>query len=342
MRETVGMILCGGYGTRLKPITDEIPKGLIEIKKDYTVLDKQIFDLACAGIKKTFLLTGFMGEKIEDHFNSEKFGIEIECIKEESPLGTLSAIRQGMECIGDKNYIIRNGDVVTDFNIAKMTDDSSPLALIPDDSLPLNMFITPMESPYGIVRINDERIVSFIEKPILNDFINGGIYYSRGELDFSKYKDGDIERTLFPEYARKKMMGYYMENGVLWKSIDTIKDLKFVKGEYRNKTDKPWGYEKEIIRTESYLTKELFIREGECTSMHFHELKDETMLIQSGRGYMEFEIGCSRRFEEGDKIRILPNTIHSIVAEENTRILEVSTPHVDDTLRVHDPYPFRV
>ncbi|GLI11234.1 hypothetical protein MARBORIA2_03240 [Methanobrevibacter arboriphilus] len=60
MKNTVGMILCGGFGKRLRPITEKIPKSLIKIKNDYTILDKQLFDFKNAGVEDVYLLTGFL------------------------------------------------------------------------------------------------------------------------------------------------------------------------------------------------------------------------------------------------------------------------------------------
>ena len=62
-------------------------------------------------------------------------------------------------------------------------------------------------------------------------------------------------------------------------AIDTSKELEAIKKEYENREDKPWGYEKILINTEKYLTKELFLREGYQTSFHYHAHKDETMYI---------------------------------------------------------------
>jgi len=76
MAETVGMILCGGFGKRLRPLTERIPKPLIEIKEGYTILDKQLFDLKNAGINTVYLLTGFLGEKIEERYGDNYKGLK--------------------------------------------------------------------------------------------------------------------------------------------------------------------------------------------------------------------------------------------------------------------------
>jgi NDP-sugar pyrophosphorylase family protein len=335
MTRTVGMILCGGFGKRLRPLTETVPKPLIEIKDDYTILDKQLFDFKNAGVDKVLLLTGFLSEKIRERYGDEYKGVKIEYIVEDEPLGTLNAIKLGMENLEDNEQcIIRNGDVVADLNIKKMIEQGEK------SDYPLSIFITKMVSPYGIVEISGDRLVSFKEKPVLDYYINGGVYFSNGQIDFGNFDVGDIEKTVFPMLAKDNKLGYYKENGLFWMAIDTSKELEAIKKEYENREDKPWGYEKILINTEKYLTKELFIRESYQTSFHYHSQKDETMYIVSGAGYIEFE-GRKEYFGKNDTIRIEPEEVHSIVAMENTVLHEVSTPHLNDTIRVKDYYKAR-
>ena len=330
--KTVGMILCGGFGKRLRPVTEKIPKPLVEIKDDYTILDKQIFDFKNSGINEVYLLCGFLNDKIKERYGDEYLGVTINYVIEEEPLGTLNAIRLGMESLNEEvQCVIRNGDIVSDLNIKKLVE------LGEKSDYPVTMFITQMRSPYGIVEIRGDKLVSFKEKPLLDEYINGGIYFTKGLLDFGEFKTGDIEKTLFPQIAKDNQLGYYKENGLFWMAIDTNKELETVKKEYKERTDKPWGYEKILISTEKYLTKELYIKEGYQTSFHYHKHKDETMYIISGAGYIEFE-DKKEYFNENDTIRIKPNVKHTIVATENTTLYEVSTPHPDDTTRVIDYY----
>ena len=331
--ETVGMILCGGFGKRLRPVTETVPKPLVEIKENYTILDKQLLDFKNAGVDEVYLLAGFLHEKIEERYGDEYKGVKIRYVIEDEPLGTLNAIRLGMEAIdGDKQCVIRNGDIVCDINLKAMIDYGVK------SSLPVTMFVTQMQSPYGIVEMNGDRLVSFKEKPILEDYyINGGIYFTKSKIDFGEFKTGDIEKLYFPTIAKENSLGYYKENGIYWIAVDTSKELESVKKEYENKTDKPWGYEKVLIFTEKYLTKELYLKEGFKTSLHYHNDKDETMYILSGSGYIEFE-DRMEYFSKDDSIRIQPGVVHSIVANENTILHEVSTPYLDDTVCVKDFY----
>jgi NDP-sugar pyrophosphorylase family protein len=335
MTTSVGMILCGGFGKRLRPLTESVPKPLIEIKDDYTILDKQLFDFKNAGIDNVLLLTGFLHDKIQERYGEEYLGVKVEYVEEDEPLGTLNAIKLGMECVNDGSQcVIRNGDVVADLNIKKMIEQGEK------SDYPLSIFITRMISPYGIVEISGDRLVSFKEKPVLDYYINGGVYFTKGEIDFGDFDVGDIEKTVFPMYAKNNHLGYYKEDGLFWMAIDTSKELEEIRKEYKNRIDKPWGYEKILINTEKYLTKELFIREGYQTSFHYHAQKDETMYILNGAGYIEFA-DHKNYFGKNDTIRIEPNEHHSIVATENTTLHEISTPHLDDTIRVKDYYEVR-
>ena len=328
----LGMVLCGGHGKRLRPLTNDMPKTLVEIKEGYTILDKQLIDLRNAGTDKVILLTGHLSGKIEERYGSKWKGINIEYSVEDKPLGTLNAIRMGLEKIDD-NVIIRNGDIVADVNIKKMMDK------FVNSNYMASMFIAKMRSPYGIVDLGDDRIKKFREKPILDYYFNAGIYcFKKGiSKTFKNFETGDIEKTVFPLLAESNQLGFFKNEGLFWISVDTTKDLEEVQKEYANRTDKPWGYEKILINTDKYLTKELFLFEGYQTSFHYHEEKDETMYIIDGSGYIEFK-DHKEHFARNDAIRIEPKVPHTIVATENTILHEVSTPYLNDTVRIKDFY----
>jgi NDP-sugar pyrophosphorylase family protein len=330
----IGMILCGGSGKRLRPYTENSPTPLIEIKDDCTILDKQIFDLASAGIHEAILLAGYKSDMIEARYGDKFKGVRISYHVEDKPLGTLNALKAGIEMARGQGVVVRNGDVVTDVNLKKMIlkHENSPY--------PVTMFVTRMRSPYGIVEVGDDKVRSFKEKPQLDYYINGGIYCFSGDAPLAQFEGGSLEHTLFPRMAEVGRLGYYMEDGVFWATVDTVRELEEVRKEYRNKTDKPWGYEKVLISTDKYLTKELFIRAGYQTSFHKHPRKDETMYIIEGVGYIEFE-DHKEHFAKNDTIRIEPNVPHTIVATENTTLHEVSTPFLEDTVRIKDYYNVR-
>jgi mannose-6-phosphate isomerase len=109
------------------------------------------------------------------------------------------------------------------------------------------------------------------------------------------------------------------------------------------RVDKPWGYELVWAETDTYVGKILFVKAGESLSLQFHREKDESWLIQSGRAKVELgSAGDAVLNEEvvagGATFRFRPGTVHRITALEDTTIVEVSTAHLDDVVRLEDRY----
>ena len=108
--------------------------------------------------------------------------------------------------------------------------------------------------------------------------------------------------------------------------------------------DKPWGYELIWADTDRYVGKLLFVRAGQALSLQYHERKDEAWLVQSGRASLELgTVGDDSslhtvEISPGDAFRYRPLTVHRITAIEDTMILEVSTPDLDDVVRLEDRY----
>ncbi len=109
------------------------------------------------------------------------------------------------------------------------------------------------------------------------------------------------------------------------------------------KVDKPWGYELIWALTDVYCGKVLFVKAGQSLSLQFHRQKDESWLVQSGRAKLELgKVGETMLKEEvisaGAAFHYAPGTVHRVTAIEDTTILEVSTPHLDDVVRLEDAY----
>lgn len=106
--------------------------------------------------------------------------------------------------------------------------------------------------------------------------------------------------------------------------------------------DKPWGHERLWAWTDDYVGKLLHVKAGESLSLQYHERKDETISVLSGRVELEYgtdEDALSRRvLEPGDCFRVLPFTRHRLTAIETSELLEASTPELDDVVRLEDRY----
>jgi len=117
------------------------------------------------------------------------------------------------------------------------------------------------------------------------------------------------------------------------------------------RVEKPWGYELHWAKTERYVGKVLHIKAGHALSLQYHNLKDETIFLHSGQ--MLFEIGKEggqltkrqevgplekREMTPGDSVHVAPLTVHRMTAIEDCDVLEVSTPELDDVVRIEDRY----
>ena len=115
-----------------------------------------------------------------------------------------------------------------------------------------------------------------------------------------------------------------------------------MKGNFPQKKEKPWGYELLFAHTPKYAGKVIFVKKGHRLSLQYHEKKDETMYIYMGKCMIEVqrENGdmSSKIFEPGQSISIPPLTKHRLEALEDTTFFEVSTPELDDVVRLEDDY----
>jgi mannose-6-phosphate isomerase len=109
------------------------------------------------------------------------------------------------------------------------------------------------------------------------------------------------------------------------------------------RVDKPWGYELIWALTDAYCGKLLFVRAGQALSLQFHRQKDESWYLLEGRAAIEMAaagetVPASEIVKPGAAFRIEPGTVHRVRALEDTTILEVSTPQIDDVVRLEDVY----
>jgi mannose-6-phosphate isomerase len=108
------------------------------------------------------------------------------------------------------------------------------------------------------------------------------------------------------------------------------------------RVEKPWGWELVWAEAGAYVGKLLFVEAGHSLSLQYHEVKDEAWLVQEGRASLELgEVGGPLETVEiapGDAFRYPPGTVHRVTAIEDLLIVEVSTPHLDDVIRLEDRY----
>ena len=107
------------------------------------------------------------------------------------------------------------------------------------------------------------------------------------------------------------------------------------------RVDKPWGYELHWAKTERYVGKLIHVNAGHALSLQYHNLKDETIYLHSGRLLFEIDEGKGlerREMKPGECVHVTPKTIHRMTAIEDSDIFEVSTPELHDVVRLEDRY----
>jgi len=216
------VILAGGFGKRLAPLTSEVPKPLLPVGGK-PILVRQIEWLRRFGVTDVVLAVGYLRHKIFEALgDGRRLGVRIFYSVEEEPLGTGGAVKNAEPFITDEVFIVLNGDVLTNLDLNKLVetlgDADGAIALV------------PLRSPYGIVEFDkDGYITRFREKPLLEGFyINAGVYALRRRVLSELPDRGNIEETLFPRLAQQRRLKAAVYKDVFWKSVDSLKDLEEV------------------------------------------------------------------------------------------------------------------
>ena len=208
------IILAGGRGKRLRPITDYVPKPLIPIK-NIPIIEWQIKYLKKFGVSEVIICSGYKTEMIENYLNNKKLGVKITFSIEKKPLGTGGAIKKAGKKIKEKSFIVMNGDIITNIDIKKLLKKENSIASI------------QLKTKFGILQTNDDKIIKFNEKKEISDlWMNAGIYHLNKEIIKELPDVGDIEKTLFPNFAKKEKLFTIKFRNTQWYSVDSFKDME--------------------------------------------------------------------------------------------------------------------
>ena len=221
------LILAGGKGERLRPLTDTLPKPMAPVA-GRPILEHQIEWLTGAGVNSVVFLAGYRWDAIRIHFgDGTRHGVRASYSVESSPLGRGGAIKLGYPlAVGDDEpVVVLNGDIITRQPMREIIDfhrDSPARANGPC----VTLMAVPMVSPYGLVDMDESGgVVGFREKVELPHWINGGVYVIDREV-FSEFPDeGDHEVETFPRLAREGRIAAFRSRS-FWTSIDSFKDLR--------------------------------------------------------------------------------------------------------------------
>ncbi len=217
-------IIAGGLGRRLRPLTSDKPKPLVEVGGK-PIIQWQIEWLRSYGVDTVVVLAGYHREKLVDFLGSgSRFGVTVVYVVEEEPLGTGGALKNAENVLkNDDVFIAVNGDIITNIPINELVEELKKVK----EALGV-LALTPLKSPYGIVELGDDnKVKSFKEKPIIpNYLINAGVYAFKPEVFKYIPKKGDLEKDTFPKLASQGMLLGKVFLNCYWRSIDTLKDVE--------------------------------------------------------------------------------------------------------------------
>ena len=215
------LVLAGGFGTRLRPLSCSRPKPLFPVANK-PIIDYTLQSLAQAGVDTVIVSVHYMADKIADYLGPSKNGMDILVSREQRPLGKGGGIKNAEKLLGEKPFAVINGDIITDIEIRRLLafhEEKGGLATIA-----LHRIEDP--SRYGSVELDaEERITRFVEKPgpgqAPSNLINAGIYVLEpGVLDYMPLGKFDTEEEVFPVLAQEGKLfgfeapGYWSDVGV--------------------------------------------------------------------------------------------------------------------------------
>jgi len=224
MTTMYALVLAGGKGERLRPLTSERPKPMVPIDGK-PILEYQLEWLRSQGVTDVILLCGYLHEVISGHFgDGSRWGLRIVYSVESEPLGRGGALKKGFSLVPPEVpfVIATNGDNITGQPLAPLFRAHQRTGAV------ATVMLTPLISPFGIARVGrGPRIQGFDEKPRLPYWVNAGVYILNRQFFEELPDQGDHETTLFPRLAEcGKLYGY--RSRAYWKGIDTLKDLSEV------------------------------------------------------------------------------------------------------------------
>lgn len=227
------LILAGGKGTRLKPITREIPKPLVPLQGK-PVLEYSLDLFKKFGIKDILISIGFKGEKIKEYFgDGKRFGVNIRYIEEDEPLGTAGPLKLAKKFLKG-SFIMCNADELKDIDLMDM------FMAHKENNAMGTIALTSVEdtSKYGVAKLAGSKILDFVEKPSKenapSNFINSGLYILEPEvIDYVPEGFAMVEKDVFPKLAKEgKLFGYPFSG--YWKPIGNFEQYEEAQNDLEN------------------------------------------------------------------------------------------------------------
>ena len=213
------LILCGGKGTRLRELTEEIPKPLVELGgKPILWHIMKIYE--SNGFRDFVLALGYKGEMIKKYFSENKEGWNIEFADTGEDTNTGGRVKKSQSYIKDEEFMATYGDGVASINLKELLEQHRKNGKI------ATITCVKAKSRFGLVEVDENNIVQeFREKPTLPYLVNGGFFVFKKEIFDSIGENDVLEKEVFERLASKGEVAAYKFDG-FWECMDTFKDMQ--------------------------------------------------------------------------------------------------------------------
>ena len=232
MPVTQALVLAGGEGTRLRPLTNDVPKPLVPVNGK-PLLEWNVRLLVAQGVEEVLLAIGYKAEKIMDYFDDgSRFGVSVDYVIEQEPLGTAGAVKLAEEKLDDV-FFCMNADEITNVDLQKMAEFRASRGGI----AALYLHEAKDVSGLGVVKTDGDRISAFVEKPDPANppsrLISGGRYvFDKKIVNFIAIGKQSLERDVFPKLAEKGSLLGYADKNAYWSTINSLDQLKKVEKDF--------------------------------------------------------------------------------------------------------------
>ncbi len=220
-KDTLFVIMAGGKGKRLLPLTKKTPKPMIKISGK-PMIENLIIKASKEGFKNFVFSVNYLSHKIINYFqDGKKWNVKIDYLKESKPLGTIGCLSY-LRNLRFKNIIVVNCDVLTKLNFSDLLsfhDAHNQLATVIS-------VIHETKNQFGVMKINGSRLIEIVEKPLQKNFVNGGIYVFKKNIIKNIKKNSKFDITdLFKKIIRnkKKIIVYPLHES--WSEVGGMKEL---------------------------------------------------------------------------------------------------------------------
>ena len=220
------VILSAGFGTRMRPLTYYVNKGMVPIG-DKPILEHIVRKLIRQGFRHFILAVSHLGEQVRNHFeNGERLGVRIEYSFSDEPLGTageLHNLRERLE--EEEHFLVHYGDIMTDLNAERMAAEHRE-----GDRIATVGLVTNVPIHTGLATMEEGRITHFVEKPPLKEPCHAAIHiYSRRALRYMKRAQDLANHTIPAMIAAGEPVYGFLDEDAYWHDVGRLSDLDELK-----------------------------------------------------------------------------------------------------------------